>query len=105
MTQEAAQKINAIVSKDNPVGLLGRMTVQPQIRSIQLQPGSNSTYQVRWIEEEYAISGNTTGRKVSYVALFSVAIEPQSKEEELLINPLGLKIKDLAISKENESKE
>ena len=105
MTQEAAQKINAIISKDNPVGLLGRMTVQPQIRSIQLQPGSNSTYQVRWIEEEYAISGNTTGRKVSYVALFSVAIEPQSKEEELLINPLGLKIKDLAISKENESKE
>lgn len=47
-----------------------------------------------------------TGRKVSYVALFSVAIEPQSKEEEVLINPLGLlKIKDLAISKENESKE
>ena len=105
MTQEAAQKINAIVSKDNPVGLLGRMTVQPQIRSIQLQPGSNSTYQVRWVEEEYAISGNITGRKVSYVALFSVVIEPQSKEEELLINPLGLKIKDLAISKENESKE
>lgn len=105
MTQEAAQKVSGIVSKENPVARLGYITVQPQIRSIQLQPGTNSTYQVRWVEEEYAISGNLTGRKVSYVALFSVVLEPQSKEEELLINPLGLKIKDLTFSKENESKE
>lgn len=105
MTQEAAHKVSGIVSKENPVARLGYITVQPQIRSIQLQPGTNSTYQVRWVEEEYAISGNLTGRKVSYVALFSVVLEPQSKEEELLINPLGLKIKDLTFSKENESKE
>lgn len=106
LTSEAAQKLNSMVGKENPVAKLGHMTTQPQIRSIQLQPGTQATYQVRWTEEEYSITGNSTGKKTSYVALFSVVVEPQgSKEEELMINPLGLKIKDLNFSKETESRE
>ena len=79
------------------------MTIQPVIKSIQLQPGSKSTYQVRWSEEEFSLSGGMSNKKVNYVALFSVGIDPPSKEDELLINPLGLKIQDLTISVESTS--
>lgn len=105
LTQEAGQKMSELTKRDNPVARLGHITTQTQIRSIQLQPGSQSTYQVRWTEEEYSISGNATGKKSNYVALFSIAVDPPSKEEELLINPLGLKIRDMNYSKETESKE
>ena len=44
-----------------------------------------------------------SNKKVNYVALFSVGIDPPSKEDELLINPLGLKIQDLTISIESTS--
>ena len=80
------------------------MTIQPTIKSIQMQPGSAAVYQVRWTEDEYSISGNASGVKSSYTALLSVMLDPPTKEEELLINPLGLKIKDLSITKEMEER-
>ena len=104
LTQEAANKLNAILQTDNPASKFGRATIQPTIRSIQAQPGSPSTYQVRWVEDEFALSGNATGVKTSYTALLSVVLDPPKKEEELLINPLGLKIKDLTITKEMEER-
>ena len=36
LTQEAAQKLLAMTDKDKPVEKLGHMTVQPEIKSIQL---------------------------------------------------------------------
>ena len=104
LTQEAAQKLVAMTDKEKPVNKLGHLTVQPEIKSIQLQPGTQSTYQVRWIEEEYALSGGKSGEKASYVALFTIKLDPPTKEQELLINPLGLKIKDLTMTRENETK-
>lgn len=101
LTNESANKLQAMLKDNNPQTKLGKMTVQPTIKSIQLQPGSKSTYQVRWTEEEYSLSGNPNNKKVNYVALFTVAVDPPSKEEELLINPLGLKIRDLTVSIES----
>ncbi len=101
MTSEASQKFNAMLLKDDPVSKLGHATIQPTIRSIQLQPGSKSTYQIRWSEEEYSIAGSATKNKVNYVALFSVGVDNKGmNEKDLMINPLGLKIKDLNISRE-----
>ncbi|MFC2525285.1 MAG: VirB8/TrbF family protein [Selenomonas noxia] len=104
LTQEAAQKLNGILQSDNPAAKFGRVTTQPTIKSIQAQPGSPATYQVRWQEDEFALSGNATGVKTNYTALLSVMLDPPRKEEELLINPLGLKIKDLTITREMEEK-
>ncbi len=103
MTQQAAQKLNIMMAKENPVAKLGKFTVQPSIKSIQLQPGSNRTYQVRWVEEEYSINGGVTGKRDNYVALFTIVIQPPTKEEELLINPLGIKIADLSYARENDA--
>lgn len=101
MTSEASQKFNTLLMKDDPVKKLGRSTIQPEIRSVQLQPGSKSTYQVRWSEEEYSLAGGATGKKTYYVGLFNVGVDSRGqKEAEFLINPLGTKIKDLNISQE-----
>ena len=104
LTNESSNKLSAMIKNDDPRAKLGRLTVLPTIKSIQLQPGSNATYQVRWTEEEFSLSGTSTNRINNYVALFSVIVDPPTKESELLINPLGLKIKDLTISIESTSK-
>ena len=104
LTTQSANKLADMLKNDDPRAKLGKMTVQPTIRSIQLQPGSKGTYQVRWSEEEYSLSGSSTHRINNYVALFAVTVDPPTKEAELLINPLGLKIKDLTMSIESTSK-
>ena len=101
-TPQAAQKLNNMIASENQLARLGRSTTQVSIRSIQLQPGTNRTYQVRWSEDEYSVSGSATGKKDFYVALFTVTVNPPTKEQELLINPLGLKIADLNYSRENQ---
>lgn len=105
LTPEAAKKMQEMTGKDSPVSKLGHMTVQPEIKSIQLQPGSKNTYQVRWVEDEFGIGGNSAGKKSTYVALFAIQIGAKTtKEEDLLKNPLGFKIYDLSINKETESR-
>lgn len=101
MTREASAKMDAMMQSDNPRMKLGKMTIQPIIKSIQLQPGSDRTYQVRWAEEEYSLSGNRSNKRINYVGLFTIGFDPSSKEEELIINPLGFKIEDLTISIES----
>lgn len=103
MTRESSNKMTAMMKSDDPRTKLGKMTIQPTIKSIQLQPGSKSTYQVRWSEESYSLGGSMSNKKVNYVGLFTVGVDPPSKEDELLINPLGLKIEDLTISVESTS--
>lgn len=102
MTPEAMNKLSALVQKENPASQIGKVTIQPTIKSIQLQPGTKSTYQIRWSEETYNISGNKTGKPINYVGLFTIKIDPPTKEEQLLVNPLGIYITDLAITKESE---
>ena len=86
LTPQAAQKLNNMIASENQLARLGRSTTQVSIRSIQLQPGTNSA----------------TGKKDYYVALFTVIVNPPTKEQELLINPLGLRIADLNYSRENQ---
>ena len=57
--------------------------------------------------EQLLASTTLTGGWLSFVtlfALFAVTVDPPTKEAELLINPLGLKIKDLTMSIESTSK-
>lgn len=100
MTPEAMNKLSELIAKDQPAQKLGKMTILPQIKSIQLQPGTKATYQVRWSEEVYTLSGNKNGKPVDYVGLFTIKFDPPTKEETLMVNPVGFYITDLAISKE-----
>lgn len=103
LTQEGGAKLAALYKQDNPTAKLGKMTVQPVITSIQLQPGTKNVYQVRWTERDFSINGGsevTPDKQKHYVALFTVIVDPPTKEQELLINPLGLKIKDMTFALE-----
>lgn len=103
MTNEAAQKYSGLIKNHNPSAKLGHATVIPEIRSIQLQPGSQNTYQIRWSETDFSLSGSMSNKKLNYIALMSIGVDPPTAEKELLINPLGLKITDLTLSVESES--
>ena len=100
LSQGAAKKLNELALQGKEQTKLGRIARQVEIKSIQKQPATKSTYQVRWWEKEYSVNGTAAGEKNNYVALLTVAIEPPSKEELLLVNPLGMKIKDFNFSKE-----
>lgn len=103
LTQEGGAKLTALYKQDNPTAKLGKMTVQPVITSIQLQPGTKNVYQVRWTERDFSITGGSevsADKQKHYVALFTVIVDPPTKEQELLINPLGLKIKDMTFALE-----
>lgn len=100
-TPEAMTKLGHFIEKDNPVDKLGKMTVQPKIKSIQLQPGTNATYQIRWSEEEYSLSGSVAKKPINYVGIFTIKFSQPTKEEQLLVNPLGFYITDLSITKES----
>lgn len=101
MTPEAMNKMNALLEKDPPIAKLGQMTVQPTIKSIQLQPETRGTYQIRWSEESYNIGGNKAGKPVEYIGIFTIKLNPPTKEEQILVNPLGLYVNDLSITRES----
>jgi type IV secretion system protein VirB5 len=101
ITQESAKKMQLLLAKDNPLEKLGKNTTQVTINSVQSQPGTKSTYQVRWTEETFSLHGASENLTTNYVALFSIFIESPSDEKFLQINPLGLTINDLNFSKES----
>lgn len=105
MTREAAQKLSVLVEREGHVTKLGKFTVTPNIKTIQLQPGTERTYQVRWTEEDFQISGQSSGQVTNYVALYTVVVQPPEKEEDLLVNPLGIRIADLSYARETETRE
>lgn len=100
MTKDALNKLNAFMAKDNPISKLGKQTVQTKVISMQLYPGSENTYQVRWTEKQFGLNGTQDSKTIQYVGLFLVIIDPPNNEQEMLINPLGIKVRDLTITKE-----
>ena len=101
MTPDAAKKYNNLVQKEGRTisEIRGKM-IEPTINTLQMQPGMDRTYQIRWVEETF--SGDGPEVRASYSGLFTISVEPPTKEGQLLVNPLGLKISDLTYAKENE---
>lgn len=102
LTPDAAIKYRNLVSREgrDVRSVYGKM-IEPTINTVQLQPGMDRTYQIRWVEEVFTNEGVET--RASYSGLFTFVVEPPTKEDALLYNPLGIKITDLTYAKENES--
>lgn len=102
LTPDAAKKYSVLVAKEGRTidKLRGKM-IEPTVNTLQLQPGMDRTYQIRWVEESYSAEG--AEMRASYSGLFSVIVEPPKQEALLQVNPLGLKISDLVYQKENET--
>ena len=101
-SKDAYSKYTTLVGKEKPASKLGKVTIQPEIKTMQLMPGTKNTYQVRWYEDEYSLNGqNTNVKRKNYVGLFQLEVKPPSKESELMINPLGMRIIDCNFTIEN----
>ena len=102
MTAEANVKYtNLAVKEGRTLNKIQGKMIEPTISTLQLQPGMDRTYQIRWIEETFSSAGIST--RASYSGLFTIVVNPPKSESELQINPLGLKISDLVYQKENEA--
>lgn len=83
---------------DSPGGQAPKYAISVNIISTGYIPGSDS-YQVRWREKVYDDQGVL---KESYVMLgiFTIEVEPSQDENSVMINPLGIFIKHMQLTKE-----
>lgn len=99
LTQNAAQKYASVMQSEGHHKLFGKSTVVVHIVSIQKMPNSETSFQVRWTEEEVGItSGNK--RTVPMTGIFSYTMLPVNDQDQMLLNPLGLYITDFSFSKD-----
>lgn len=97
MTPEAMNKYTSMLQKEEFFSRIGKYTQQPNVTVLQEQPNMPNTYQIVWQELVYNDNGEEDKNlsRRSYVGLFSIAIQPPTKEDELDINPLGIRITDM----------
>ena len=103
LTSSAANKMNGMLQQEKFLANLGERTVQPNILVVQQMAGAKNTYQVRWVEDIYSLSG-TDRRSVNMSGIFTFEFSPPKDERVLKVNPLGIYITDLSWSKESELK-
>lgn len=97
LRQSAANTLNEIAQKEQPLQKVGQETVSVQIKSVV--PLSAETFQVRWDENSFNQEGVSTGSR-NMAGLFTVEIFPPTDEHMLKVNPLGLYIKHFSWSQE-----
>lgn len=91
-----------LVSIDNDTGITelhkkGSVIDIEPLSSIRL---SENTFQLRWIEKVYDIKGQQIAENVM-VGAFEFEIDVPNSEKVILVNPIGLIIKDFSIKTEN----
>ncbi|MBT1077217.1 conjugal transfer protein TrbF [Geobacter grbiciae] len=97
LRQGAANTLNEIAQKEQPFSHIGQETVAVQV--INVTAMSKDTYQVRWNETVYNREGVTIGSQ-SMTGLFSIEFQPPKDEKTLMVNPIGLYIKQFSWSKD-----
>lgn len=97
LRQNAANTLNEIAQKEQPLQKVGQETVSVQIKSVV--PLSADTFQVRWEENCFDKEGMTIAAR-NMTGLFTVEISPPTDEAMLKTNPLGLYIKHFSWSQE-----
>lgn len=97
LRQSAANSLNEIARKEQPLSKVGQETVAVQIKSVVSL--SAETFQVRWEESTCNEEGVPAGVK-NMTGLFTVEISPPTDDKTLKVNPLGLYIKHFSWSQE-----
>jgi type IV secretion system protein TrbF len=94
LNSRGAERLNYYFKQGNPIALLGKKTITVQIADIN--PISPSTLNVNWTEVTINTNGQEEAKK-NYSGIFTIAIKQPIKNEEILRNPLGLRIIDFSI--------
>lgn len=99
LTNIAATQLQEIFKKtgDNPASQLGQRTVNITIKNVLAQ--TKDTYQVQWIEENYDLTGVLTETN-KMTGLFTIIMKPPTTKRELMVNPLGIYLKNINWTKD-----
>lgn len=97
LRQSAANTLNEIATKEQPLQKVGQEAVSVQIRNVVRM--SNDSFQVRWEETSFNKDGLTIGTR-TMTGIFTVEISPPSDEAKLKVNPLGLYIRQFSWSRD-----
>ena len=89
-TQGAANELNEWAQKDERLSQIGQQTVSIEIVSINPIADSHS-YQMRWTETVRTRAGELKEER-HMTGIFPVKVEPPREEEDLRVNPLGIRI-------------
>lgn len=95
LSRRGATQLNTYLRQKNPLDLLGKKTVTIKINDIN--PVSNSTFQIDWTEITTNIDGHDEGEKM-YSGVFTLTTNQPTSQAEILQNPLGIYIVDFHIS-------
>lgn len=90
-----AMRLNSFLREHNPLALLGKKTITLKI--IDINPISNSSFEVDWNETAIDANGQNEGTK-NFSGVFTLAIKTPTSQAEILQNPLGIYIVDFSIS-------
>lgn len=101
LTERASQKLNTIMGAEGQKEAFGKATITPTITSIQPLADTENTYQIRWIEEVFPITGAGKAT-LHFSGTFKMVQKEPKSDKELTENPLGIYIDDFSFTKENE---
>jgi type IV secretion system protein VirB5 len=99
LTNVGAQQLQQMFAKtgDNPASKLGQSTINVTIKSVLAQ--TKDTYQVQWIEDNYDLTGNLIESN-NMTGLFTLMMKLPATKQELMVNPLGIYLKNITWSKD-----
>ena len=98
MTSNAAGKMAQVMNTDIDMNnVLGKKTILPKI--IVMVPITKDTYQCRWTEEHFMLNGSGQKENRIMTGVFTIEYGKPS-EQEIFVNPLGIRIKDFSWSSE-----
>lgn len=106
LTKDGANVLQNRFTTEKRAEKLGKSTVQITIQSVLPMDGGKS-YQVRWVEVEYAVNGNGGGGSKSvtpYTGMFTIENIKTDDKEQLKVNPLGMYISDFRYEQDEAAK-
>lgn len=95
LSERGAEELNQFFKDNNPLANLSKKTVTVTINDIN--PLSNTSYQVDWSEQAIDQNGQIVG-EIAMSGIFSIMIKQPDNKEEMLKNPLGIYIIDFHMS-------
>lgn len=100
-TDKGAATLNDYARTNDPFARIGQTSTAVEITSVVR--ASESSFQVRWIERNYA-NGSPSGTE-RWTAVLSIVLQPPRTEERLRRNPLGIYVNGLSWSRELDATE
>lgn len=89
----AVALLNTWYRAEPPFARAERGTVGVQVTSVLALPGSDASWQVQWTETHRDLHGGLVAEE-RWQALVTLDLEPPARVEEVIANPLGLRVVD-----------